>query len=248
MTSNRTYISNISRVPFEKLSFRKLPHILHHTDLPSSVDLRPKMPPVRDQSSLGACSSFALIAGFEYDDPSFQGSHLFLYYNERVIENDVEIDGGAFLSDGILALQKYGLCSEATWPYDISKFVEKPPESAYTEALNHQALEVKNIHQDINSMKNSLVNGFPFVVGIQLFQEFESEHVAKTGIVPMPTRLSKSIGGHAVIIVAYTPEHWIAQNSWSSDWGDHGFFYLPYAYLLDSSLCSDLWSILKVEK
>jgi C1A family cysteine protease len=114
--------------------------------------------------------------------------------------------------------------------------------------LNHKALIVENIHQDANTMRNALAQGIPFVVGIQIFEEFESEQVAKTGIVPMPTQYSNCLGGHAVSICGYTPLYWICRNSWGPDWGDHGYFYLPHAYLLDSSLTSDLWSIKKVQE
>jgi C1A family cysteine protease len=254
MTTKRKYISNVSRLPVEKMSFRNLGATLHHKELPLTVDLRNKFPPCKQQSTLGSCSSFAIEALFNYDDPTFFGSQLFLYYNERLIENDVNIDAGAQISDGIKSLQIYGLCSEETWPYDISKFAEKPPQIAYDEALKHKAISVQNIHQDINSMKNSLVQEHPFVVGIQIFEEFESEEVAKTGIVSMPTSDSVYLGGHAVVVVGYNTTHWIMRNSWGSGsfsdggWGDNGYFYLPHAYLLDSSLSSDLWSILKVEE
>ncbi|CAM6001580.1 unnamed protein product, partial [Sphagnum balticum] len=203
------------------------------------------MPPVYDQGELGSCTANALVASFQYEDPTFMGSRLFLYYNERVIENDVDTDGGAQLSDGIQSLEYNGVCLESSWPYDTSKFEDKPPQSCYDEAAEHKASDVKNIQQNINAMKNALNSGYPFVVGIQVFEEFESEEVAEKGIVPMPTSESVSIGGHAVLCVGYTPEYWIMRNSWGSNWGQGGYFMLPLAYLLDSSLSTDLWSITK---
>jgi C1A family cysteine protease len=248
MSIQHSYLSGISRLATEKLSLKILDNVLHYTKLPMSVDLRPKMPFVYDQGNLGSCTANALVANFQYDDPDFYGSRLFLYFNERFIENDVGEDGGAQLSDGIQSLQQFGLCLETSWPYNISKFTEKPSDSCYSEALNHKALIVENIHQDANTMRNALAQGIPFVVGIQIFEEFESEQVAKTGIVPMPTQYSNCLGGHAVSICGYTPLYWICRNSWGPDWGDHGYFYLPHAYLLDSSLTSDLWSIKKVQE
>jgi len=187
---------------------------------------------------------------FQYDNPSFMGSRLFLYYNERVIEHDVNQDAGAELSHGILSLKQSGICSETSWPYDISKFTNKPSPKCYLEALKHKALSVCNVSQNINTMKNSLIQGHPFVVGIQVFEEFETAKVASTGIVPMPGPTSSNLGGHAVVCVGYTTKdnknYWIMRNSWGSSWGDKGYFYLPQEYLLDASLSTDLWTITKV--
>ena len=41
--------------------------------------------------------------------------------------------------------------------------------------------------------------------------------------------------------------YFIMRNSWSSNWGDKGYFYLPYNYLLSSTLAADMWQITKVE-
>jgi C1A family cysteine protease len=53
------------------------------------------------------------------------------------------------------------------------------------------------------------------------------------------------LGGHAVTVVGYNDldQTFIVRNSWGSDWGDKGCFYIPYKYLLDPSLTSDAWSI-----
>jgi len=246
----RVYHKKHSRLPHGKLICKTFSNLFSHTQLPASVDLRSNMPPVYDQGSLGSCTANALVCIFQYDDPEFMGSRLFLYYNERVIENDVDQDGGAQLSDGILSLEQSGVCSETSWPYDISKFENKPSPECYEEALKHKALSVCNVHQNINTMKNSLVQGHPFVVGIQLFEEFETLEVAMTGIVPMPGPTSSYLGGHAVVCVGYTTKdnknYWIMRNSWGSSWGDKGYFYLPEVYLLDASLATDLWTIDKV--
>jgi hypothetical protein len=226
---------------------------LHYTQLPPVIDLRPhkNMPPVYDQGLLCSSTANALVASFQYEDPAFFGSRLFLHYNERLVEKDIsedEDEGAAQFHNGIKSLGIYGVCGESDWPYDISKFDEKPPPLCYQEAVAHKATQVQNIRQDANSMKNCLHTGLPIVVGIQVFEEFESQAVAQSGIVPMPTPTSKCIGGHAVLVVGYddTQQQWIVRNSWGADWGDHGYFYLPYLYLLDASLASDLWSVNRV--
>ena len=241
--SNRKYNVINDRLHHSKLSIQSFPK----TVIPPVVDLRKRFPEPFDQGELGSCTANALCAIVSYDlSSSFIGSRLFLYYNERVLENEINEDAGALLSDGVLTLQKYGICSENTWPYDVSKFTVKPHENAYNEATRHKAIKVSHIANDITSMKNSLANGNPFVVGIEIFDSFETEHVAKTGIVPLPNpETERYQGGHAVVCCGYddNKKHWIMRNSWGPHWGDGGYFYIPYLYLLDSFYASDLWSI-----
>jgi len=58
------------------------------------------------------------------------------------------------------------------------------------------------------------------------------------------------VGGHAVEIVGWDIKNgvdcWIIKNSWGTSWGDKGYFYLPYNYLLDDSLTSELWNITRI--
>lgn len=246
--SKHIYNLDITKINPSKLKYKSLPKI---EKLPASVDLRSKMPPVYDQGNLGSCTANALAGCLEYEDGNkFQPSRLFIYYNERVIEHDVKDDAGAELSDGIKTLETYGACPESMWPYDITKFTNKPTKDCYTTALKTKALNVTNIPQDVTSMKTSLVNNFPFVVGIAVYASFESSKVASTGIVPMPdVNKEQLLGGHAVLVVGYddVKQWWIMRNSWGPSWGAAGYFYLPYLYLLDSNLSSDLWNITKLK-
>ena len=211
------------------------------------VDLRERCQPCYDQGELGSCSANAFCALISYIYPDILGSRLFLYYNERMLEGTVEEDGGALLEDGIHSLLTFGICLEKNWGYDISQFKVKPDNSCYVEALKYKTLEVKHINNDIQSMKNCLINGFPFVVGIQIFSSFESQQVEKTGIVPMPNENDEILGGHAVVCVGYknATQQWIMKNSWGTDWGDNGYFYLPFDYLTHPDLATELWVILK---
>ena len=247
-TKKRIYNLKIERSPKTDLKFK----IFKPVPLPEKVDLRNDFPPVYDQGELGSCTANALCAVYEYEtvdekiNIGFKPSRLFLYYNERKLENTIDEDSGALLSDGIKTMKKYGICSESDCPYIIEKFTQKPSDSAYKNALKHKVINSSNIRNDLNSMKLSLYNKNPFVVGIMIYSSFESEEVSKTGMVPMPKEGEDCLGGHAVVVCGYTKDHWIMRNSWGDGWGDKGYFYLPYAYLLDAKLSSDLWNISKI--
>jgi C1A family cysteine protease len=86
---------------------------------------------------------------------------------------------------------------------------------------------------------------YPFVFGFSVYTEFESDTVAKTGNVNMPGPKEKLLGGHAVLAVGYddTTQRFIVRNSWSNKWGIKGYFTMSYAYLTDSNLADDFWTI-----
>lgn len=218
--------------------------------LPLSIDLRSKISVMYDQGSIGSCTANALCYNFIFNDNTYVPSRLFLYYNSRMLDKTVNNDVGSTLTQGIIALQKYGVCSETVWPYNISKFRDKPPENAYIEGLHHQILEASRVQQTMTSMKGCLTSGFPFVVGILVYSSFERITVARTGYVTMPNvKTERILGGHAIICIGYNDAKsvWILQNSWGTKWGDNGYFYLPYNYLLNPKLAGDMWTIRKVE-
>ena len=179
------YNINIKRAFPHDLNYLELNNV-DRTLIPKIVDLRSKLPPIYDQGNLGSCTANALCTVMEYID-HVRGSRLFLYYNERKLENDIPDDAGAYLIDGIKCLCKYGICDENIWPYDEKKFSICPPSLCYKEAIKHKAITVKNITNDMYTMKQALVQNHIFVVGISIYLSFESDVVVKTGYVPIPS-------------------------------------------------------------
>lgn len=201
--------------------------------LPPSVDLRAKMPPVTDQGSLGSCSAHALCAVLGYQRSQFAPSPLFVYYNERLIEREVEEDSGALLADGVTSLRLYGACSETLCPYVVEDFAKPPSRECYVEALQHRIPSAHVLFGSAEAIKAELAAGTPVVVGISIYEHFESDECAKTGVVNMPDVLEASLGGHAVLLCGYDDAsmRWIVRNSWGPSWGQAGYFTLPYQYL-----------------
>ena len=220
----------------------------HTSDI---VDLRKKCPPIYNQGTLGSCTANAIGFAYQFDESKqnseniFIPSRLFIYYNEREMEGTVNIDNGAAIRDGIKCINKIGVCDEIDWPYDISKFNMKPPANLYNESNKHKSVKYRKIDQRIKQLQMALKSGFPIVFGISVFESFESLETYKTGIVTVPTYDEKMIGGHAIAIVGYNEnkKHFIIRNSWGKDWGDDGYGYMPYSYVLDSNLASDFWIV-----
>jgi C1A family cysteine protease len=223
--------------------------------LPPSVDLRAGCPPVYDQGQLGSCTANAIAAALEFDRkkqglPDFTPSRLFIYYNERAMEGTIASDSGAQIRDGIKSVATQGDCPEAEWPYDPAVFAVQPAAQCYADAVKYKAVQYAAVGQDERSVKTCLANGYPFVFGFTVFAAFESEPVAQTGQVPMPGLFAgPPQGGHAVLCVGYddATSMFTVRNSWGPDWGDKGYFYMRYQYLLSDQYADDFWTISLVQ-
>lgn len=217
--------------------------------LPTTVDLRNQCPPVYDQGALGSCTANCLAGAYEYDlkkqkKPDYMPSRLFIYYNERVLINTVNSDSGAYIRDGIKTMNNQGVCPETDWPYDISKFTKKPTANCYKTASKCEIKSYQRLVNTLDQLKGCLAEGFPFVFGFTVYESFMTQEVAKTGIMPMPQQGEKTMGGHAIMAVGYDDSKgaFIIRNSWNTNWGIKGYFYMPYAYIT-GNLCNDFWTI-----
>ena len=157
------------------------------------LDLRNKCPPVYNQLNLGSCTANALAFAYQFDEKTddFTPSRLFIYYNERKLENTIDSDSGASLRDGIKTINKIGVCNEDNWIYDPNNFTDKPPENCYNEAKLHRSVRYHKIKQELNQFKGCIKSGYPFVFGFSVYQSFESDEVASTGIMPLPAKDEK---------------------------------------------------------
>ncbi len=225
--------------------------VVHLAKLPAKVDLRAKCPPVYDQGQLGSCTANAIGAAIQFDrmkqklKPGFLPSRLFVYYNERVMEGTVDSDSGAQIRDGIKSVAQLGACPENDWTYDIAKFKDKPPGQCYKNALKCRAVTYQRVVQTLQQFKGCLASGYPFVFGFTVYESFESDAVAKNGVVDMPKPAEKTLGGHAVLAVGYddTAQRLLVRNSWGAKWGMKGYFTMPYSYLTENNLADDFWTI-----
>lgn len=222
--------------------------------MPGKFDLISQCPPVYDQGQLGSCTANAIAAAVEFELlkqklQDFLPSRLFIYYNERAMEGTVGSDSGAQIRDGIKSVAKQGVCPETMWPYVIAKFKSKPSKACYTEALKHTVTLYQRLVPTLNQLRGCLASGWPFVFGITVYDSFESPAVAKSGNVPMPAPGEATVGGHAVMGVGYddSKQVFIVRNSWGTGWGLKGYFTIPYAYVTDSQLADDFWTLRLVQ-
>ncbi len=200
-----------------------------------------------------SCTANGIAGAIEFDQrkqgsKEFEPSRLFIWYNERVNEGTVSQDVGAQVRDGIKSVATLGAPPETDWPYDPQKFAAKPPPAAYADAKLDIVSSYARVVQNLAQMQGCLAEGYPFVFGFAVYESFESEAVAQTGIVPMPASGEAVVGGHCVVAVGYddTKRVFIIRNSWGEEWGIKGYCLMPYEYLLNPNLANDFWTIRSV--
>ncbi len=238
---------------------------------PASVDLREWCSPIEDQGSLGSCTANAGVGVIEYYERKSFGRHLeasrlFLY---KVTRNLMKAKGdtGAYLRTTMGAMVLFGVPPEEYWPYsdEEKKFDQEPSAFCYAFAQNYQAIKYfrhdppgTKPEETLKKVKKYLAQGHPSMFGFTVYNSIEQ--AAEAGKIPFPSPKEKIEGGHAIVAVGYDDKMKIKnkyggaeavgalliRNSWGTGWGDRGYGWLPYDYLL-KGLAEDFWSVLKKE-
>lgn len=220
----------------------------------SDLRLSGFMPPIYDQLQEGSCTGNSISAGVDFErrrqgEPFMTPSRQFIYWNERNMEGTVPQDAGAMIRDGIKVVASLGVCPESEWPYidDGQHFILKPSDQCFADALKFRTVQYSRVTQSEYHVRHCLsILQRPVIFGFSVFESFESDEVAKTGIVSMPGPGERPIGGHAVVAVGHDDPSrmFLIRNSWGPDWGQNGYFQMPYDYLLNPNLASDFWTLL----
>ena len=210
------------------------------------------------RSTSGAFRSGEMAIGKEYYTPT---SRMFIYKCTRDLMM-AKGDSGAYIRTTMGSLALFGAPPEKYWGY--SEGIDRaPPAFCYSFASNYQAISyfrldektvgipVKDKGEALNEIKSTLAQSLPVMFG---FQVYESIREANDGKIPYPARGEKIIGGHAVLCVGYDDALMIGdkvgafliRNSWGEEWGEKGYGWLPYDYLL-AGLAQDWWALVKAE-
>lgn len=241
--------------------------------LPDKADLREWCTPVYDQGLLGSCTAHSAVGVVEYFEKRLSGSYidaskLFIYKTTRNLLG-VTGDTGAWLRSTMGALVLCGTPAERYWQYtDHSpEFDKEPPAFVYSVAKSYRA--IKYFRHDptslklspaavLESVKKYIAAGIPSMFGFLGFNSFEQSDVP--GAIPFPCSDEASQWGHAVVAVGYDDSKKITnilcnnttigalliRNSWGNGWGEQGYGWLPYEYVL-SNLAWDFWSLLSMQ-
>lgn len=212
------------------------------------VDLREWGGPIKDQGEEGSCTGHAFSSAREwiarrYEKISPILSPQCLYAEELLASNDFPKDEGAMPRTGCQVLTALGCCETALYPY-IAGQITKPTPAQIGNALKYKT----GAYHRIGSLSDFLgcladATPWPVLIGFTVYDSFMSDQVAETGIMPVPKSGEQQQGGHEVLCLGYDFSKQLAliQNSWGNDWGQRGYFWMPFEVI--ASPDTDLWMV-----
>ena len=216
---------------------RDLVYKSKNVKVPNSIDLRQYDSRIENQEDLGSCTANAITSCYEvmtkilYPTKFVELSRLFVYYHSRLYYDEIDLDHGSYIRDGLKSVKNYGVCSEDLWPYNPDNFTQQPQPRCYLDATYRKITNYTILYTN-DEIKEVLSGKRPVVLGMEIF--FNFSNVEKNNpIVSMPNYITYSLGMHAVLIMGYddSTNMFLIKNSYGNNWGDNGYGYLPYDYV-----------------
>ncbi len=230
----------------------------------------------KDLGSCTAQAGIGLIEFYENKafGTYIDASRLFLYKVTRNLLGWTG-DTGAHLSTTMAAMTLFGAPPEKYWPYTTAKpgsvapptadFDMEPPAFCYAFAQNYQSIDYFRLDAPgvtaadlLQTIKTYLAGSMPSMFGFTVYSSYQSSET--NGQFPFPCPTESVVGGHAVVAVGYddakkiknptcgkeTTGALLIRNSWGTGWGEQGYGWLPYEYVLRGQ-ADDWWTLFRKE-
>ena len=233
------------------------------TNLPSRYDLRQEglVTPVKDQGYMGACWAFGSLAALE--SAVLKAMNYTADFSENNMQNSLlrySNFGAPTVSEGGVNLLSiaYLVSWLGAFPNDYDTYDElgkiSPLITSEADIHVQDVIMLPHTPGNQNSITNvkQLIYQYGAIGGYLLSKSSQSDgnpthyYNKNTSAEYVPDHL---VSNHAICVVGWDDDYsasnflitppgngaWIVKNSWGTDWGDEGYFYVSY---YDESLCA----------
>jgi len=194
--------------------------------LPPSASVYDARVQAKFQSASDACLGFSAAQAFRLaclkkniDCPDLSG--LFPYKLGRASMGLEDTDAGMSFEAMGTAVTRFGLCSEAAWPFNLDRINARPSGTALHDAYDRRGLRgyYSIDAADVDGVRRALAKGIPVIGAWQVDQAFEEDDGPT--LIDAPT--GAIAGNHAMVIEDYAADGSFGiLNHYDINWRDHG--------------------------